>query len=809
MKKILQVNAAVMAAVLCMTGCSDSGSKGNGSSSDRRTEGDDVTVRAATVSLEDIKNEFDYDDSRDIMPLYNVDATEKFEFNFNFDAYESDVDLYDFVSVHTESDCSEESKIYYNASLKVENGQTTLTAAPMEPVLATDSQQSEYVYDDVDSWGNAPMYYIALHYDLEADSPVKLEQPAVIPFTVKNEINAPTARGVVSDDGRFSLEWDAVEGAEKYIVYNLTDGKLKTGEDNHAINGSASGYDCGINTDPENQLYLLREGDTAECTFDCFSGPDSHSLAEVEDMLVGKMSNSGQNYGVHGEYFVTAVIDGKESGLSNPVSTAELALPHIITEESKIKGRYPTPADFPSEVEVLNIDGSTSVKKVSYERVSVDWYEYHWEEYDYTVEGTYIYGSVGFDEDNNAGEAPQPADPPTETGNAAPKDGIDRIPDADVDTIIPSDGGNGSDNDGKPLIDAQSDNTKEHIKNANRSEVENAPDGVYINADTAEEKWLALNMVQGNTEISVEGFTSLQDPYTLTDVFYKTLYQNPYILGVTAFTYDYNALSLNVVYTYDKETLAQKQSEIAEKAGGIVGSLIKDDMDAQQKIEILYNYLEDNSVYDYDALEEAKKNGYKKSEDFAFEDSFNTYGILVGGKGVCISYSNSFKLLCDMSDVECIVVTGYLNGNLPHAWNMVRIGDEWCEIDCTNNEANTGIPYYLFQSDSSLAEASGYTKDNMFAIDSEIEEFVGDDSSLEYYYQHGLCPDSMDEYKRLITENVTENTKVFAVRWQSGFDKDAFNRAVMIAYNELGLEDKLETLRCSVTGGFIIIVNGE
>lgn len=763
-----------------------------------------VVSYGQTVSVQDLKDEYLYDDSRDIMPLYNVEQTEVFDFVFSFDANDAGIDLYDLVSVHTDAACHRDSAIYYTASLKVADGKTALTVSPMDPVLATDRQSADYAYEEVDRWGNAPIYYMALHYDLEADHAAPLSQPVIIPFTVRREATTPTVRGTVSDDGRFFLAWEPVAGAEKYIVYNLVDGNLQTGVDNHPIDGAGSGYDCGINTSPEEQLYLQRTGETAECAFDGFSGPESHSLSEIANLLTGKISNSGQNYNVCGEYFVTAVVDGQESGLSNPVSTAELILPFTVVREEELQHRYPTPGDFPAEVTVQNIDGSTSVRAVRYERVHVDMYDLSWDEYDYTVEGTCLHGSVGFDRDE--GEPPQPADTAARTGKTAPNDLVEMIPSADLRTILPTDG---SAQDAlESLVHIQADNTRDHMKTGNLLTVDNVPEGIYLNADTAQEKWLALNMVHGNADISVEGFTALQDPYTLKDVFYKVYYQNPYIMGIRSFSYDYEDLCLHVEYLYDRDTLADKQAAIAAKARKVVGSLITEDMDTQEKIQALYLYLENHAVYDSDALAQAQENGFIKTVDFSHEDAFNAYGVLVDEKGVCMSYAYVFRMLCDLSGVDCIVATGYLDGSLPHAWNMVKIDGQWYEIDCTNNAVNTGIPYFLFQADSHLALCSGYTKDSLFALDEDVSGYIGSDSSREYYRQNGLCPQDMEEYKEIITRHVDGETETFAVRWQGRVEQDSFEKAVTRAYSELGIGNMLDSLRYSVTGEFIVLKNG-
>lgn len=784
------------------SGIADSGISDPGTANPGESEA--VASYGETVSVQDLKDEYLYDDRRDIMPLYNVEQTETFDFVFPFDAYDTDIGLYDFVSVHTDAACHEDSSIYYTASLQVDGGETTLTVSPMTPVLATDRQSADYVYEGIGLWGNAPIYYMALHYDLEADHAAPLEKPVIIPFTVKREVNTPTAQGAVSDDGRFSLVWEPVEGAEKYIVYNLVDDSLQTGVDNHAIDGAGSGYDCGINTSSEKQLYLMRTGETTECVFDGFSGPESHSLAEITS-FIGKTSNGGQNYNVHGEYFVTAVVDGQEGGLSNPVSTAELILPFTVVEEEEIQGRYPTPMDFPAEVTVRNIDGSMSIRAVRYERVHVDMYDLSWDEYDYAIEGTCLYGSVGFDRDE--GEPPQPAAAAAQTGKTAPCDRMEMIPSADVDTILPV---NDSAQDVRDsLIRIQADNTRAHMETGNLLTVDRIPQGIYLNADTAQEKWLALNMVHGNPDISVEGFTALQDPYTLKDVFYKVYYQNPYIMGIQGFSYDYEKLCLHVDYLYDRDTLADKQAAVTARAAEIVDSLITEDMDTQEKIRALYLYLEEHAVYDDDALAQARENGFVKTADFSHEDAFNTYGVLVDEKGVCMSYAYAFRMLCDLSGVDCIVATGYLDGNLPHAWNMVKIDGQWYEIDCTNNAVNTGIPYFLYQADSNLALCSGYAKDRQFALDGDVRDYSGSDGSREYYRQNGLCPQDMEEYKEILTRHVTGDTETFAVRWQGKVEQDSFEKAVTLAYSELGIGGMLHSLRYSVTGEFIVLKNGK
>jgi hypothetical protein len=66
---------------------------------------------------------------------------------------------------------------------------------------------------------------------------------------------------------------------------------------------------------------------------------------------------------------------------------------------------------------------------------------------------------------------------------------------------------------------------------------------------------------------------------------------------------------------------------------------------------------------------------------------------LRSGKGVCQDYSSLFHILCDLTHIKCMDITGTSKahpvniGKLPqgsdHQWNTVKIGNEWKLIDVT------------------------------------------------------------------------------------------------------------------------------
>lgn len=77
-------------------------------------------------------------------------------------------------------------------------------------------------------------------------------------------------------------------------------------------------------------------------------------------------------------------------------------------------------------------------------------------------------------------------------------------------------------------------------------------------------------------------------------------------------------------------------------------------------------------------------------------------GILLGGQGVCASYANTFKFVCDIAGIPCISVQGYSqgsSGDVLHMWNAVQIDSQWYWIDATWGDTTPDSTKYLCTSD--------------------------------------------------------------------------------------------------------------
>ncbi len=138
------------------------------------------------------------------------------------------------------------------------------------------------------------------------------------------------------------------------------------------------------------------------------------------------------------------------------------------------------------------------------------------------------------------------------------------------------------------------------------------------------------------------------------------------------------------------------ESRVESIKSGIVRKFKNDDK--LDQIKSVHDYLVDNLEYD---------------STFSNNNIYNMYGALVNNLTVCEGYAKAFKSIMDDLKIPCIVVCGYAqnsNGETEnHAWNYVRLDNEWYAIDTTWDDPiiigggvaseNSKYKYYLRGSD--------------------------------------------------------------------------------------------------------------
>lgn len=784
-------------------------------------------VGKRTVSAREMKEQFFYEEGS-MLPVYNLDQQQPliFDLALDYDYVENDrVDYRKFITVHTDASCSKESEVECHVWTQKRRGKTRLVLTPYEPVLPNDTlryESDDFAFDKYTIagveysclWGCAPIYYICIRCDVDDPEAALLNRPKVIPFTVASESEVPDVEGIVDDTGGLTLRWKPVEGAEYYTVYHYYSRDTWSGESNETDRGAESGYRDGV------FWSIGKTKETEFSEFDGIKGVEWLEEAEKDEEETGKDEENGQdagkkenlvflgeplsnlwsqNAGIFGSFFVTATVDGKESNLSASIDTADLKIPYKFEDNPNYEG-YEGVDALPDRLPIINIDGSVMQRPVYYRLRSRG---YMMSMYDFQVKGTLLGGIVLlFEEDGNL--------LPTvisKSGGGVYLDTntqLNKVPSMAVKSILEREE---LPEDAKNLYGLVREQTVSSVKEGDEERIKAPDENIRVFADSAGEAWIAYGLLAGEEEISLKAFPDLQNPYILEDVFLKVCHQNPYILGVSSYYYDYDGISLKISYCYSKKEIAEKQQQIYRRGQEIVEGIIKESMTDEEKERQIYLWLESNCRYALREWEQAKEQDFiKEGDDAGQEDSLNAYGALVKGEAMCQGYAGAFQILGDMAGLEVQTVNGYLNGNIPHAWNLVKLGEAWYQTDCSSNGNTGGIPFYLYNSDLEHARLLGYYLLEDFLLDGEMEllEEKNQDDSREYYKANGFVAGNMDEIEEII-ERQTEEAFISFYYKGTEFDEERFIQIVRRVFLKKGMEDILEHMRYKEINGYIVI----
>lgn len=781
MKKL--ISAAIIFSLIAsslFTGCSN-----NKLSNENTNSLHSSYASTDSVSIESIKKKYKEENKASIMPMYNVPNNQKFDFKFNCNL--RNLKAQDIVSVHTDLKCLDQSKV--SAFEWPENNRNDETHVSVKPLSAVLSSQKNMASNGA-VWGNAPIYYIRINYSMNSKKPEKLDNPIIIPFTIKSDLPVPNLRKEISADGRLKLVWDKVNGAEKYNVYHVITPTIG-GSNNTPTSGAEDGY----------KGYPLLEATTDKTDWQDFMTDGKNGLQSIGEKII-----SDENASLNGDYYVTAVAGNKESNFSVPVCTSTLnsKLPVSLSDRQIFIHKFQSAAELPHSVPVKFVGGTVKNREVIYDTKNIST-EDNTTLINYKIKGTALKGYTYLLSFNDSDKALinsfNSTNKDTSGGYVEPADTSDNVPDPNVPTIINDK--NKSD-DKNSNIDTQKKNTEDHITKADKEKITTSDivKEAKISASSPLEEYLALKLMNVDSSISLEAFPEAQNMDTLSDTLKKVIYQNPLILGVKSYYYSYSTLTLKIKYEDTSSVTKEKQKKILTEAKKIVSSTIKSEMSDEEKRKALYDYLDKNTKYNNAALKDAEKNNYKRI-DPEFKDSFTAYGIMVKKSGVCMSYAYSYKLLCDLAKVDCMVITGTIE-NYPHAWNKVKINNEWLNVDNTNNRTNSGIPYMLYESNDETASNLAYIEDKDFCLNKDFFKFAGKSNKNDYYVSNGLEVNDLAQYSTKINDFLKTNKTSIILRFSNKFNKNEVAKTTVETFKNTA-KDKLSKARIKSLENYIEI----
>lgn len=159
--------------------------------------------------------------------------------------------------------------------------------------------------------------------------------------------------------------------------------------------------------------------------------------------------------------------------------------------------------------------------------------------------------------------------------------------------------------------------------------------------------------------------------------------------------------NVKIKFNFDYSVSLEKENKYNQMVKNIVSTFPKNLSD-DKKVELINQYIVDHAQYAYNEVN-AGVNTLSNGLDIN-----SPYAILESGKGVCGAYSALFQMMAKESGLESKVVVGtsYSYNNWgSHAWNIVKVNDEWYHVDTTwNDVANNGNYGYLMIGATEIAK---------------------------------------------------------------------------------------------------------
>lgn len=210
------------------------------------------------------------------------------------------------------------------------------------------------------------------------------------------------------------------------------------------------------------------------------------------------------------------------------------------------------------------------------------------------------------------------------------------------------------------------------------------------------------------------------------------------LFGVSHEIWD-NTAVVEAYRTGDASKLTdEKDIFVLEEVTRYIDALITNDMTDYEKEKAIYDWLVGFTAYD-----EGNLSAIISGEAY----SHMPYGVLKYRTAICTGNATTFKLFMDCIGIECKIIHSVISGE--HAWNMVKLGDDWYHVDVTFDGGASSANYTYFNVPDEVIETNGYPWNR--------QEFP-EANSYEYCYvvTNAVPCDDVYELPKMISEAIAE-----------------------------------------------------
>lgn len=299
------------------------------------------------------------------------------------------------------------------------------------------------------------------------------------------------------------------------------------------------------------------------------------------------------------------------------------------------------------------------------------------------------------------------------------------------------------------------DDLKKKLDSSNDEQLFGSSTGQYFSDYDSAVLYLRKQMVSRETEINLnfpESWFASHKDGLYWDLLYDAMKCDDSSTGQEGDALLYGYAGCNVSYStagYIKYTMAyhsnaEQEAKLTEAVAAAMEKLQLNGLSEAKKITKIHDYICNHVDYAYNSTE---------------EQIYTAYGALCTGKAVCQGYAVLFYRLCKEAGLSVRVISGTGNGG-PHAWNIVRIGSKYYNVDCTWDGQDTATyNEFLLKSE---ADFSDHTRESWEVAGNHYLDYT----SAEFNAQYPMTEKSWDESTTYaLSEETTSGAVTLKAEW--------------------------------------------
>lgn len=177
--------------------------------------------------------------------------------------------------------------------------------------------------------------------------------------------------------------------------------------------------------------------------------------------------------------------------------------------------------------------------------------------------------------------------------------------------------------------------------------------------------------------------------------------------------------------TLNLDSSIMSNEEFLDYVDKVVEEINKSVTDDKERVLLLDKYFKNNFKYDYKLIKENKKTSENKDSQ-----SYYAQSLFKRKKGVCASFASLATVI--LNHPELNIETNYVRGK-DHAWNEIKIDDDWYSFDFSYNTAHKVLVSNFFinmisisMKEISLIKSDKVQKVGKWFLNNIYSSFLGD-----------------------------------------------------------------------------------